>query len=215
MGRLVRFLVFAAVLWSGYWFAAGYGLRSSITGWFRNQSEQGWQADFADISTSGYPLEHVTLLISPALADPVTGAAWRSDSLIFVSPAFWPGRQSVRFADTPQLLSYFDQTAIIEAEAMQADLVLKPGIALELERMALTSGPWSVLGSDADVAAAQDLTVSMTQQIEPEIYAFSVKASAFAPGETLRAVMGSAPSLPPEFEALELDVTVHFDRPWD
>ncbi|MEM7319561.1 MAG: DUF2125 domain-containing protein, partial [Pseudomonadota bacterium] len=43
----------------------------------------------------------------------------------------------------------------------------------------------------------------------------SVKASAFAPGETLRAVMGSAPSLPPEFEALELDVTVHFDRPWD
>ncbi len=55
MMRLVKIAIVLGLLWSGYWYAAGYGLRSSISGWFATQQARGWQADYADMSTSGFP----------------------------------------------------------------------------------------------------------------------------------------------------------------
>ena len=132
MRRLIRVLIFIAIAWSAYWFIAGYGLRTALTGWFDKQQELGWQADFSDVETAGYPSHHMTRLLNPALADPVNGTAWSADWIEFQSPAIWPGRQVLHFADTPQRLSYFDQTATIQADALQAELQLQPGVALVL-----------------------------------------------------------------------------------
>ena len=73
MRGLIRVIIFIAVIWSVYWFVAGFGLRNAITTWFDKQQEQGWQADFSDVETAGYPLNHMTRLNNPALADPVNG----------------------------------------------------------------------------------------------------------------------------------------------
>ena len=83
MRGLIRVVIFLTVIWSAYWFVAGFGLRNAITAWFDNQQEQGWQADFSDVSTAGYPFRHVTRLNSPALADPVNGTAWSADWIEF------------------------------------------------------------------------------------------------------------------------------------
>ena len=58
---------------------------------FDAQQEHGWQADYAAMSTSGYPLHLITALDNPALADPATGIAWQADWLHLQSPAIWPG----------------------------------------------------------------------------------------------------------------------------
>ncbi|MCA0871555.1 DUF2125 domain-containing protein [Seohaeicola saemankumensis] len=215
MMRLVKIAIVLGLLWSGYWFAAGYGLRSSIAGWFATQQARGWQADYADMSTSGFPLHHVTTLTSPALADPRTGAAWQADWLHLQSPAIWPGQQTLMFADTPQRLSYFDQTAVIEAQDMVAALRLHPGVALELDSMALTSGPWTIIDENGAVARADSLTASMVQTTGPETYDFLVDAQEFSPGTSLRRLLRGAPSLPAAFETLKLDMSVTFDRSWD
>ncbi|TMV09914.1 DUF2125 domain-containing protein [Ruegeria sediminis] len=215
MNRLVRLIVFIIIAWSVYWFVAGYGLRSAIAGWFEQRQQQGWQAEFSDIGTTGYPARHVTRLGAPILADPANGTAWSADWIDLDSPAIWPGRQTLRFADTPQRLSYFDQTAIVAARNMQADLHLKPGVALMLERMALTSDPWSVARDGKLVAGARNLNLIMVQTETPETYAIVAEAQAFTPGEDLRDLMQSAASLPQEFETLQLDMTVRFDKPWD
>ncbi|SHF10543.1 hypothetical protein SAMN05444279_11734 [Ruegeria intermedia] len=215
MRRLIRVLIFLAVVWSAYWAIAGYGLRSAITGWFDHQQARGWLADFAQVHTSGYPLHHRTRLDSPALADPATGTAWSADWIEFQSPAIWPGRQVLRFADTPQRLSYFDQTATIQARDLQAELHLRPGVALELERMALSAGPWSVMRDGTESAAAGSLHLMMEQVETPETYAVKINSDAFSPGDDLRALMRSATSLPQAFETLKLDMNVTFDKTWD
>ncbi|MBY6082387.1 DUF2125 domain-containing protein [Ruegeria arenilitoris] len=215
MRRLVRVFIFLAILWGGYWAIAGYGLRSAITGWFAHQQDLGWQADYSDVEIAGFPLHHVTRLNSVALADPVNGTAWSADWIEFESPAIWPGRQILRFADTPQRLSYFDQTAIILADSLQAELNLRPGVALELEKMALTSGNWSVTQDGTDMAAGQSLALVMEQGTQPESYAIGVSSDAFTPGEDLRALMRTAASLPQAFDTLELDMNVTFDKTWD
>lgn len=215
MLRLIRVVIVLGLLWSAYWYIAGFGLRSGIEGWFATQSARGWQADYASIETSGYPMRHRTMLTSPALADPATGTAWQADWLELDSPAVWPGRQTLRFAPTPQRLSYFDRTLVIEAEDMQADLHLHPGIALALDRLALTAAPWSISGPAGPVANAQDLTLSMVQAEQPETYQITIEAADFTPGEEIRRVLASSTVLPRSFDALTLETTVQFDKQWD
>ncbi len=215
MRGLIRVIIVITVIWSAYWFVAGIGLRNAITTWFDTRQEQGWQAEFAEVTTAGYPLSHVTRLSSPALADPFNGTAWSADWIQFQSPAIWPGRQVLRFADTPQRLSYFDQTSAIQAADMQAELQLQPGVALVLEKMALTAGAWSVADNSEALAGGETLALVMEQTETPETYMISARIDAFMPGDELRALMRSATTLPQTFETLELDMRATFDRPWD
>ena len=215
MIRLIKILVVLAVIWSGWWFASAYGLRQSIAGWFAAQQTRGWQAEFAQIATSGYPLRHITRLDAPTLADPANGTAWRADWISFDSPAAWPGRQTLRFARTAQRLSYFYQTVTLTAQDMAADLRLKPGVALELTNMSLTAGPWAVAAPDGAVMQAQSLTLAMDQREDPRDYAITIDAQNFAPGDGLRRLVRTGQTLPPAFETLTLQMQVRFSRPWD
>ncbi len=215
MRRLIRVFIFIALAWSAYWFVAGYGLRSAITAWFDKQQELGWQADFSSVETAGYPAHHMTRLLNPALADPENGTAWSADWIEFQSPAIWPGRQVLRFADTPQLLSYFDQTATVQADDLQAELQLQPGVALVLEKMALTAGPWSVSEDGQALAGGGTMALVMEQADNPATYAIAAQIEGFTPGDDLRRLMRSATTLPQAFETLELDMTTTFTKPWD
>ncbi|QBF30877.1 DUF2125 domain-containing protein [Thalassococcus sp. S3] len=216
MRRLITICLVLIGLWSAYWWASAYGMRQSIGAWFSAQEAQGWQADFADIGTDGFPLRHITKLTNPALADPVNGTAWRSAALTFESPAIWPGHMSVRFADAPQRMSYFDETVILTPQDMVADLRLHPGLALELEEMALTAGPWTLTTADgAKLIAADSLVLAMRQTDDPATYLIDANSQTFTPGPRLREIAAISETLPPSFDALTLDMTVTFTRPWD
>ncbi len=215
MIRLLRLGIALAVLWMLYWGAAGYALKHSVAGWFTAQETRGWQADYADLSLGGFPIRHDLVLTGPALADPQNGTAWQADGLTLSSPAIWPGWQSWRFPDTAQRFSYFDQTVVLRADDMQADLHLRPGRALELERLGLTAGGWSLSSDAGEIMGASDLTLSMDQGAQPEVYAFQAQAQRFTPGLGLRSLGGSQPALPASFETLTLQMQVTFDRPWD
>lgn len=215
MMRMVKLAIALGLAWSVYWLASGYLLRQSLSGWFEEQAARGWQAEVADLSTSGFPLRHVTRLDSPALADPATGTAWQADWLELDSPAIWPGQQTVRFAETPQYLSYFDQTVILTAAGMAADLHLRPGTALQVQRMALTAGPWVLADTAGPLAGARTLGLEMDQLERPETYSVRIGAEDFTPGARLRETVAQGEGLPAGFEAAELAMTVTFDRPWD
>lgn len=215
MNRLLRIAIMAGLAWSAYWYAAGYGLRHGIAGWFAAQEARGWQADYADLATSGYPWRHVSTLTSPALADPATGAAWQADWLDLENPAIWPGHQTVRFAPTPQRLSYFDHSVEVLAQAMVAELFLHPGLALELRRMALSAGEWRIGGDGGPVMGAQSLIVAMDQTVDAQTYRFDIRAEGFTPGSGLRRLAQATETLPASLETLALEMSVTFDSPWD
>lgn len=211
----IRILLAIAVVWSLYWLGASYLSRTGIMTWFAARANEGWQADYAEIASSGFPLRFQTELINPALADPDTGTAWQADRLSFDSPAIWPGTLRVGFADTPQRLSYFDQTIALTAADMGADLHLAPGAALELGRLALTAGPWGVTSDAATLLSAQSLILAMDQTDATETYDFEISVMDFTPGERMRRLLRTADTLPTSFETLTLQMAVTFDRTWD
>lgn len=213
--RFIKILIAAAVLWSLYWFGAGYVVRTGVSGWFAQRAELGWQAEFSRAESSGYPTVHATTLYNPVLADPATGAAWSADWLVMESPAIWPGRLSLFFPATPQRLSYLDQTVVVTADALSARLFMAPGRALEVEEMALDSGEWLVSSDQGPVVAADSLILAMVQGAAAESYGFEVDATGFAPGLSLRRAIRSNTALPDSFETLRLEMNVTFDRAWD
>ena len=213
--RLIKVLVTLAVLWALAWGGLAYLLRTGITGWFDDRAAEGWQADYTRVETGGFPLRHVPVLHEPALADPRTGRAWSAPQISFESPAIWPGRQSLHFAEGPQYLSYFDNTQVLTAADMVADLDLQAGLALELRTMGLSAGGWTLSAGETTLAAGAGLAMAMTQDAgRPESYAITLDIPDFAPGERLRRLMGSD-NLPDTFDALEMQMDVAFDRPWD
>ena len=157
----------------------------------------------------------MTHLDFPTLADPGTGTARRAGCLELESPAIWPGRQTLLFAPTSQRLSYFDQTAVIEAQQMQAMLHLAPGLALELEELALTSSNWQINDRSGPLLGAASLRMAMQQTVKAETYRIELSADDFASAPKLTALMSQTSGLPRTFEALKGEMDVTFDHVWD
>lgn len=215
MKLIVKFCVLGAVLWSIYWLAAGFGLRSGLSAWFDTQRKSGWQAEYATLETLGYPLRLELRLTQPALADPATGVAWQANSLSFASPAWWPGNVTITFPDTPQRLSYFDHGLSLTARDAYANLHLKPGPKLEVLEMSLQAGPWGISEDAGSLAGASNLVISARQTDTPAQYKIDLSADQFRPGDLPRRAMRLPSSWPVQFDTLALDMTVTFDRPWD
>ncbi|UWQ46661.1 DUF2125 domain-containing protein [Leisingera aquaemixtae] len=213
--RLAKLLMAAVAVWSLYWAAAAWGLRTGIASWFAQQERQGWQAEHSGLETSGYPLRHQTRISRPALADPRTGTAWRADWLELDSPAAWPGRLELHFPATAQRLSYFDRTAVITADGLQASLHLKPGAALELEQLAAVAGSWQIERGGETVLSGAALDLRMVQTDSPETYRITAGAQEFAPRAAWRRLLAASAPLPERFDTLALEMTVGFDAPWD
>lgn len=215
MKRVLKILIVLGLVWSAWWYGAGYMMRRNVTNWFDTQQAHGWQADYATISTSGYPFHLFTTLDKPALADPATGIAWQADWLHLQSPAIWPGRLTLHFPVSAQRLSWLDHTAVINAQNMHADLHLAPGRALEVERMALQSGPLSVSSEGSPLFTAQTITATMVQTDAPVVYDIDIDATGFSAGPLLRRKSGRAEMLPETLGTLDVSMRVEFDRPWD
>jgi hypothetical protein len=216
MVRVVWVLVLAAVGWSGWWALAARGTSGGIEAWLEERRAAGWQAEAASVSTSGYPVTLDTVILNLAVADPGTGVAVEVSRLDFSSAAWWPGDVVLTLPAEPILFANPAGRAELTTETARADLQLHPGEALELEGMALTSGPWSLTENEGDLLAATDLTVSMLQDAEdPAVYDISANATALQPGPVLRERFFIPTDWPVSFESLTLQMTVAFDRPWD
>jgi hypothetical protein len=212
---IAKIVVLGAVLWSGYWAIAAYGIRSGLAAWFETQRSDAWQADYANITTTGYPLKVTTTLDQPALADPGTGVAWQADNLTLTAPAWWPGHVTVAFPQTAQRLSYLDQSLNLTTTDTTAAMRLKPGSQLEVQDLSLLAGEWGLVQGDGTLFGASDLIVSAQQTERPEEYRMNVSATGFQPGSIPRATMRLPDSWPLVFDTLALDMTVAFDRVWD
>lgn len=216
MRRVVKITISLSLLWSVLWLGSAYALKGVYWAWFTEQEARGWQVDFADHRVQGYPLRHVTTLSLPVFADPFNGTAWSAEYLTLTSPAYWPGDVTVTFPNGPQRLSYYDQTSVLSAQSMTAELDLKPTLDLQLHTLSLVSGPWTIMSEDGTRIGADGLTLSMVQsETDPATYDFTATAPQFSPSETMVLLASTADELPDTFESLQMTAQVTFADPWD
>lgn len=216
MRRLIWLAVLFAALWSGWWYFASVSLQIGLEAWLADRRAEGWQAEVSEMTASGYPMSLKTTLRNPVLADPETGLALAASGLELQAPAWWPGYVTVVWPQDAITVASPTMRNEILAEAAQANLRLRPGTALEVEEMALRSGPWTVSAPQGSLFAAAGLTLNMRQ--DPDVrarYTFALDAPAFEPGTVPRVALRIPSDWPVAFDSLMLDMTITFDRAID
>ena len=216
MRRLVWILLFGAALWSAWWLFASQSLTREINAWFDARRAEGWQADLRGLSVTGFPFRLDAVIEAPALGDPQTGLAFETRRLSASAPAWWPGYvtlslpgDGIHFA-TPRAKSTLHMNSGI------AELRLKPGEALELQSLVLTSGPWQVEIDGDRKFGADGLNMKIDQDEESAaLYHFTADISQLRPAPSTRATFRVPKALPPSFDRLQLDFRARLSRPLD
>jgi hypothetical protein len=213
--RLIVLVATAAVLWSLWWIAAAFSMQAGLQAWLDARRAEGWVAEADRILVTGYPLDFTTTVTGLDLADPGTGLAWSAPEFRFVSRAWnpvnvaavWPAAQTVA---TP------DERIAVEAEGMEAALVLFPGPALALSSASgglKAASMVSTRGWEASVAEAR-LAVDRLSG-EDDRYDLRAEVARLEPTQPLLDLVDPRGRLPRQIALMSLDATVGFDRPWD
>lgn len=220
MMRTLFFVVMIAALgWSGYWFAGSQGKEAALTAWLDDRRSQGWVADTADLTVSGFPNRFDTTITELHLADPRSNWAWSAPWFqIFALSyqpnhiiAVWPPEQTVASPSERITVNSSDMRGSVRF-APSTSLALDQAI-VELQALALDSS----LGWTAALDSGQLAIRRTPPGAAPEDHAYDVSLTArsLRLPEPTRAVLDPAGLLPEAIARADVRLTPVFEAPWD
>lgn len=216
MRRLITWLCVLALLWSGWWYAATWGVARGADLLMQELRAQGWQIEIGDHRQGGYPLTLRSQVSGLRISEPLVPVQYAVPALTLSAAAYWPGYLTLHLPDdavevtTPHgpVRGLFSQG--------EARLNLRPGPALQLARVGFSSGAWTIRATEETIVGASDLRALVVQGTKDRrTYNAGFSATGFTPGDSLRAGLALADDWPLAFEELNADLSVRFDRPFD
>ncbi len=208
--RLLIVVLVVTLGWFAYWAFMAQTAKSGFKTWFETRRAEGWQAEYSDLSLRGFPNRIDTTFEDLRLADPDTGFAWaapffqlfalsyRPNHLI----AVWPHQQSL---STPL------QKLALDSADMRASAVFHPNTNLALKRANFATDALEISSSLEWDLSADSLRLALAQdEADETLYQLALQGQGVAPPAALRNNV-----LPQTMSALDLDVGLGFDRPWD
>jgi len=217
MRRILLVLAAAAALWAAWWPLEAWRSVRATEAWLEARRAAGWQAEWAAVEVSGFPLSYARRIVAPRLADPGTGWAWRAPDLVLARarhPALAQPGQVVSFPPEHEVRSP-RQRLTISGGPLQAELLLE-GAEARLGGATLEAQALGVL-SDAGwrMALGRARMTARAAPSAPREVQMSLTAADLAlPAETGEALR-RADLAPRTIERLEAQAEVRFDRPWD
>lgn len=215
MKRLLISIVVVGALGGIAWGVAAMLAQTAATRWLDDRQADGWVANAADVSVSGFPLGIVTKFVGLELADPETGLAWSSPSFRIEQEVYRLDRIAA-FWSEDQTIATPEERLSLTSETLFANLDVQPtnNFALDAAR-GFVSGLEirSTAGWDMALREA-DLTIETADSADDR-YAVTLVASEMQAPEAIRRRLDPAGVLPERIERLTVDATVAFDAPWD
>ncbi len=206
MRGLIRIVVVLAVLWTAWWFAAAYAIREGIA---RNTDVQA-----ASVEVTGFPLALVTQISGMQLLDPARDVQVTADAVRLEAPAWWPGDATLFVPDDGVQITIGGRVLRLSAQAAAASLALHPGIALELERLGVTSGDWALTDAAETILGGGALDIGLVQNADaPTQYEFNARADGLRLGSDVRGRLGVPVGWPGSMSALEAGGSLQFADP--
>ena len=213
MRKLIAVIILLPLLWSGYWFAGSYGLKSGIDVWLTDRRGDGWQVEYQDISVKGFPNRFDTEFEQIQLADPDTGVSWEAPFFQLLALSYKPNHLIAVWPNS-QVLATPYQKIDVTSEDMKASIVVEPNPEMTVQRGTLIAeniGFASTSDWDFDVDA-----ISMSlRQIDATEYGFSILANNLHPSENLRMWVSDNQNLPAFIENVSIDFEADLTKPFD
>ncbi|MEM6277511.1 MAG: DUF2125 domain-containing protein [Pseudomonadota bacterium] len=212
MRIMIWTIAFLALGWSGYWVVANTALERGAGAWFDARRGEGWQADYKDLTVSGFPYRFDTTLTDVALADPGTGAVWQAPEFIVTALAYQPNHVIAIFPDEQTLRSPFDTLTVTSSDMRASARV--GGTNVELRESTAQMADVALRSTQGwDVTLESGLLATRAQG--DNVYDLYFEAKDLRPSDALRLGVDPQGRLPDTFETLRLDASLAFDAPWD
>jgi hypothetical protein len=215
MRRLLVLLTVIAAVFTGYWFTVARGVEGGLRSWFAARASEGWVAEYAGLSTSGFPARFDTVLTDVTLADPRTGVAWTAPRFAIEAAAFKPHRITARWPAEQSVASPWERITVT-SERFDAGIAFVPGTRLEvsaIEANLAGVGLASTLGWNASFAVG-GLSATAIDGRE-NAYDLRFEATGVSLPAEVRRSLDPARLLPEVMEGMVADAQVSFDAPWD
>ncbi|WP_417243443.1 DUF2125 domain-containing protein [Celeribacter sp.] len=215
MRKLLWLILIAVVVYSGYWLVGAKSTERAIAGWISARGAEGWQAEYDDLRTGGFPLRFDTTITALSLADPATGVAYAAPRLEINSASYAPTALSAAFASGATFATPLQRIDITHDRA-GADLFMDAGpnltldvAAFALENLTVTSTlGWGVTLAQGAFDTKRHADTPLTHDIR-------FTARDFRPDDGVMEKLDIDGVLSDRFEQLDIALTATFDAPWD
>ncbi len=215
MRKLLWLPIIAAALFSAYWGASAWMLNRSLSGWFDQQRNAGWVADYTRLKTGGFPTRFDTRIQDLELADPWSGLAWSAPLFRFFAPSIRPGDITAIWPER-QILATPEQKITITADTMRATVLFNETtdlnlarISFDLARVAMTSTQgWENRLTSGRLFLAQIPGPANTYRVEFD-------ARDLTPAAAFLKRFERVTLLSDQIQGARIDAIVTFDAPWD
>jgi hypothetical protein len=158
MRRLIPMLIWAALLYSGYWVAASQLLRTGPDRAVAVLAQEGVALDFGSVTTSGFPARFDTQITDLRLVH--ADWSWQGKALDLQADSYRPLAVNLIFPQE-QTLTIAGQTLRIISQDWQAEAAVRPTAMLSFDRGRVAMGHTEVMSSDGWTLGLADLTASL------------------------------------------------------
>jgi hypothetical protein len=215
MRKLLALILVLAGLWAGYWAVGARAVETGLEGWIEARQAEGWAADYATLDTRGFPNRFDTTITDLRLADPETGLSWSLPFFQILALSYKPNHIIAVLPDRQVVATPLEKVEI-GSERIRGSVVFAPGPALALERADFNASAVELDAATGWQAALGEGRFAMHRlEVAEARYRLGADILALEPAEAARRALDPTGTLPAEIEALKLDATIDFTRPWD
>jgi len=215
MRKLLVITIVLASLWGGYWFVGSSATERGLASWIDARQQDGWMAEYTDLSTHGFPNRFDTTITGLELADPNTGVAWSAPFFQILSLSYQPHHVIAVWPAT-QTIATPEQKIDIESELMRGSIVFDPGTSIALNRSSVEMTDIALSSSLGWQSHLQSGQLATRQTVgRPNTYDVNFQAHGLTPGAQFIQSLNAGDLLPGVFDGMSIDATLEFDAPWD
>lgn len=201
MRTLLYVAAVLVTLLSGAWFVAASQIESRTQAALADLEARGWEVDYADLATTGFPSRFDMTLTDLRLASPDGGVAWEAPSLRVFAPSYQPNRVVALWPEE-QSLTVAGRRIDISARDLRASATAGLSSDLPLDEATVGSGLAAVQAENGWGFGMDRLAATAERSGTGAAYDFSLEAEGLRPA-TVSANIG----------LLRLDARVTLDAP--
>jgi hypothetical protein len=208
MRWLTAVVLIVSALWGGYWFVGARALDGAARDWLAAQTSAGRSLTYDTLEVQGFPNRFDLTVEGPRLENRDAGFGWTAPFLQILSLSYKPWHVIAAFPPT-QTLTLPGASLTLEAQKLQASLVMRPESRLPLERTVLIG---------ADLRLSGDLSLTMTElrlaararPEAPDSYEIGLAVS-----DASSPILAQATPLPERVQSVTVNAIAHLSAPLD
>ena len=193
-----------AALYAGYWFVGSSQVETRAEAALAQLEARGWEVDYTDLSTDGFPSRFDTTVTDLHLASPDGRVVWDAPFLQVFALSYRPN-QIISIWPPEQQVAIAGQPLTVTSEGLRASGTARLSPDLPLDHAAVESGPMTITSGQGWSASLGRL-LGAIREAGPGPASYDV----FLETEDV-----ASPAIPVPLDLLRFDAQVTLDQPLD